>query len=69
MSAEAPEGAVEKRSRHRSISTTEYRSGQITVRVPSELPPLTPRVARALLAILRKLTDEEFRKRSKDTDS
>jgi hypothetical protein len=30
---------------------------------------VTPQVARALLAILRELTDEEFSKRSKEADS
>jgi hypothetical protein len=69
VSAETTEGATGKREQHRRNSTTEYRYGHVTVRVPAEPPPVTPQVARALLAILLDLTDEEFSKRSKDVNS
>lgn len=69
MSAETVEETGGKYEQHRCRSTTEYRCGGIAVRVPTELPPLTPEIARILLKILRELTDEEFRKRSENVDS
>jgi hypothetical protein len=41
----------------------------ITFRFPSERPTLTPRAARALLGILREVTDQEYRKRMNAVDA
>jgi hypothetical protein len=43
--------------RRSKLSEISSHDGGVTVRLPAELPTLTPRVARALLAILVELTE------------